>query len=214
MSFDSDQSVGPQRAAVAAQTQNSLQTTCRTRFRPAFRSPTAADNAAYWSIATQLTSDSGVVTAANSALSQSQAVLDHRNIGDQLGHHHDQLDPDALTQATNPSATSRNINTTLAASASSSRTPSPAPRSTASTSSTARRHGARTSSPASTRRPPAARSRRSHSPPRRSDRPAPAAPARHPRSDGTGRRLASDTTTSPRSARPHRRSAPPTPPTC
>ena len=37
---------------------------------------TASDNASYWSIATQLNSDSGVVSAANSALSQSQSVLD------------------------------------------------------------------------------------------------------------------------------------------
>ena len=53
---------------------------------------TAADNASYWSIATQLNSDSGIVTSANYALSQSQAVLD-RLLGDQFGHHHDQLDP-------------------------------------------------------------------------------------------------------------------------
>ena len=36
----------------------------------------ASDNAAYWSIATQLNSDSVMVSASNSALSQSQAVLD------------------------------------------------------------------------------------------------------------------------------------------
>ena len=39
----------------------------------------ASDNAAYWSIATQLTSDSGVINASNDALHQSQAVLDTAN---------------------------------------------------------------------------------------------------------------------------------------
>ena len=36
---------------------------------------TAADNSSYWSIATQLNNDSGIVTAANSALSEGQSVL-------------------------------------------------------------------------------------------------------------------------------------------
>src|ERR1700727_2115807 len=36
----------------------------------------ASQNSAYWSVAQQLNSDSGIVTAANSALSQSQAIFD------------------------------------------------------------------------------------------------------------------------------------------
>src|SRR5271163_861908 len=36
----------------------------------------ASQNAAYWSIGQQLSSDSGIVTATNSALAQSQAVFD------------------------------------------------------------------------------------------------------------------------------------------
>ncbi len=36
---------------------------------------TAADNSSYWSIAAQLTADSGVVSASNDALSQGQSVL-------------------------------------------------------------------------------------------------------------------------------------------
>ncbi len=35
----------------------------------------AADNSSYWSIATQLNTDSGIVTASNSALSEGQSVL-------------------------------------------------------------------------------------------------------------------------------------------
>src|SRR6202012_5316747 len=37
--------------------------------------PPAADNSSYWSIAAQLTADSGVVSASNDALSQGQSVL-------------------------------------------------------------------------------------------------------------------------------------------
>ena len=36
---------------------------------------TAADNSSYWSIAAQLTADSGVVKASNDALSQGQSLL-------------------------------------------------------------------------------------------------------------------------------------------
>jgi flagellin len=74
----------------------------------------AADNAAYWSIATQLSSDSGMVTASNSALSQSQAVLDSANtainsIITTIG-----AIQSALTEATNPGAALADINTSLA----------------------------------------------------------------------------------------------------
>jgi flagellin len=74
----------------------------------------ASDNAAYWSIATQLNADSGMVTASNSAMTQSQAVLDTANTAinsiittmNSIQH--------ALTEATNPGAALTNINTTLA----------------------------------------------------------------------------------------------------
>ena len=79
----------------------------------------AADNAAYWSIATSLTSDSGIVSAANSALSQSQAVLSTATTGIQSVITTIDSIQAALTEATNPTnsgnvSTIANINTTLA----------------------------------------------------------------------------------------------------
>ena len=56
------------------QTQAALKTT-ESQVSTGLAVSSAADNASYWSIATQLSSDSGVVTAANSALAQSQSVL-------------------------------------------------------------------------------------------------------------------------------------------
>ncbi len=74
----------------------------------------AADNAAYWSIATQLGADSGMVTASNSALTQSQAVLDTANTAIKSIITTINSIQQALTQATNPTASLTNINTTLA----------------------------------------------------------------------------------------------------
>jgi flagellin len=74
----------------------------------------ASDNAAYWSIATQLTSDGGMVSASNSALSQSQAVLDTANTAIQSIITTINSIQQALTEATNPGAALTNINTTLA----------------------------------------------------------------------------------------------------
>jgi len=74
----------------------------------------ASDNAAYWSIATQLTSDSGMVSASNSALSQSQAVLDTANTAIKAIITTINSIQQALTEATNPGAALTNINTTLA----------------------------------------------------------------------------------------------------
>jgi len=74
---------------------------------------TAADNAAYWSIATQLNSDSAVVTAANSALTQSQSVLDTSTSAiDQVKSTIYSIQT-SLTEAANPGADLSNINTTL-----------------------------------------------------------------------------------------------------
>ena len=74
----------------------------------------AADNAAYWSIATQLNSDSGMVTAANSAMSQSQAVLDTATTAIKSVITTINAIQTALTEATNPGAALGDINTTLA----------------------------------------------------------------------------------------------------
>ena len=74
---------------------------------------TAADNASYWSIAAQLNSDSGVVTASNQALSQSQAVLSTASSAiDSVTSTIAKIET-ALTQATNPGADLGAIETTL-----------------------------------------------------------------------------------------------------
>ncbi|HTV32200.1 MAG TPA: flagellin [Methylocella sp.] len=75
---------------------------------------TAADNASYWSIATQLRSDTGVVTAANSALSQSQAVLSTASSAISSILTTINSIQTTLTQATNPGANITDINTSLA----------------------------------------------------------------------------------------------------
>jgi flagellin len=73
----------------------------------------ASDNAAYWSIGAQLTSDGNVVNAANDALSESQQVLGTANsainsIITTIG-----SIETALTQASNPGADITDIQTTL-----------------------------------------------------------------------------------------------------
>jgi flagellin len=74
----------------------------------------AADNAAYWSIATQLHADSGVVTAANDSLAQSVSVL--QTAASSINSIITTINSiqTALTQATNPGADIGNINTSLA----------------------------------------------------------------------------------------------------
>jgi flagellin len=74
----------------------------------------AADNASYWSIATQLTSNSGVVTASNQALAQSQAVLSTASSAINSIITTINSIESALTQAATPGASISNINTTLA----------------------------------------------------------------------------------------------------
>ncbi len=74
----------------------------------------ASDNAAYWSIGTQLNADSGMVTASNSALTQSQAVLDTANTAISSIITTINSIQQALTEATNPGAALNDINTTLA----------------------------------------------------------------------------------------------------
>jgi flagellin len=88
-----------------AQTQNQVST--------GLAVASAADNAAYWSIGTQLNSDSGVVTAANSALTQSQSVLDTASSAISSIVTTIKAIQTALTEATNPGADIGNIQTTL-----------------------------------------------------------------------------------------------------
>jgi flagellin len=75
---------------------------------------TAADNAAYWSIGQQLTSAEGIETAANTALQQSQAIMDTATSAIQsVITTIDQIQS-AVTEASNPGASLTNINSTLA----------------------------------------------------------------------------------------------------
>ena len=95
-----------------SQTQSALQTT-ENQVSTGLAVSTAADNASYWSIATQLTSDSGVVTAANQALAQSQSVMSTASSAISSVISTINSINVALTQATNPGASIGNIQTTL-----------------------------------------------------------------------------------------------------
>jgi flagellin len=75
---------------------------------------TAADNSSYWSIATQLSVDSGIVTASNSALSEGQSVLSTATSAINSVITTLNSMATALTQAQNPGAQIANINTSLA----------------------------------------------------------------------------------------------------
>jgi flagellin len=74
----------------------------------------AADNAAYWAIATQLSSDAGMVTATNSALAQGQAVLDTATTAINSVITTINSIQTALAEASNPGAALGDINTSLA----------------------------------------------------------------------------------------------------
>jgi flagellin len=74
----------------------------------------ASQNAAYWSIGQQLSSDSGIVTATNSALSQSQAVFDTATSAINSVITTINSINTAITEATNPGASISNINISLA----------------------------------------------------------------------------------------------------
>lgn len=94
-------------------TQQALSTT-QQQISTGLKVSSAADNAAYWSIGTKLTADQGVVSAANDALSQSQAVMATANSAIKSVITTINSIQTALTQATNPGADITNINTTLA----------------------------------------------------------------------------------------------------
>jgi flagellin len=74
----------------------------------------ASQNAAYWSIGQQLSSDSGIVTSANSALAQSQAVFDTATSAINSVITTINSIQTAISEAANPGADIANINTTLA----------------------------------------------------------------------------------------------------
>jgi flagellin len=74
----------------------------------------AAANAAYWSIATQLSSNGGVIGAVNDALTQSQSVLDTATSAlNSIITTINSIET-ALTEATNPGSDIGDVNTTLA----------------------------------------------------------------------------------------------------
>jgi flagellin len=75
---------------------------------------TAADNAAYWSIGQQLTSANGIETAADTALQQSQAIMDTANSA--IASVITTIDSiqAAITNASNPGASFSDINDQLA----------------------------------------------------------------------------------------------------
>ena len=93
-------------AAVAYTVQNQVST--------GLKVATAADNSSYWSIAAQLTADSGVVKASNDALSQGQSLLATASSAINSVITTINSIQTALTQATEPGADIANINTSLA----------------------------------------------------------------------------------------------------
>src|SRR6202046_2782425 len=94
-------------------TQQSLNTV-QNQVSTGLKVATAADNSSYWSIAAQLTSDSGVVSASNDALSQGQSVLATASSAiNSVITTINAIQP-ALTQATEPGANVGAINTSLA----------------------------------------------------------------------------------------------------
>jgi flagellin len=90
-----------------SQTQNEVST--------GLKVSSAADNAAYWSIATQLTSDGGVVNAVNDALQESTQILNTATSAINSIITTINSIETALTQASNPGADITAIQTTVSA---------------------------------------------------------------------------------------------------
>jgi len=90
-----------------SQTQNEVST--------GLKVSSAADNAAYWSIATQLTADGGVVNAVNDALSESTQILSTATSAISSIITTINAIETALTQASNPGADITDIQTTITA---------------------------------------------------------------------------------------------------
>ena len=95
-------------------TQQSL-ATVQNQVSTGLKVASAADNSSYWSIATQLSSDSGVVSASNDALSQGQSLLATASSAINSVITTINSITTALTQATEPGANISNVNTSLAA---------------------------------------------------------------------------------------------------
>jgi flagellin len=93
-------------------TQQNLATT-QSQISTGLRVASAADNAAYWSIAQNLQSDTGVLGAVNSSLTQSQSVLGAATSAIKTVITTIQSIQTALTQANNPGADLAQIQTTL-----------------------------------------------------------------------------------------------------
>jgi flagellin len=94
-------------------TQQSL-STVQNQVSTGLKVATAADNSSYWSIAAQLTADSGVVSASNDALSQGQSLLATASSAINSVITTINSIQTALTQATEPGANLSSINTSLA----------------------------------------------------------------------------------------------------
>src|SRR5271156_1275984 len=94
-------------------TQQSL-STVQSQVSTGLKVATAADNSSYWSIAAQLTADSGVVSASNDALSQGQSLLATASSAINSVITTINSIQTALTQATEPGAQIADINTSLA----------------------------------------------------------------------------------------------------
>jgi flagellin len=94
-------------------TQQSL-ATVQSQVSTGLKVATAADNSSYWSIAAQLTADSGVVSASNDALSQGQSLLATASSAINSVITTINSIQTALTQATEPGANISSINTSLA----------------------------------------------------------------------------------------------------
>jgi flagellin len=93
-------------------TQQNLATT-QAQISTGLRVASAADNAAYWSIAQNLQSDTGVLGAVNSSLAQSQAVLGSATAAVQNVITTIKSIQTALSEANNPGADLAQIQTTL-----------------------------------------------------------------------------------------------------
>ena len=94
-------------------TQQSL-ATVQNQVSTGLKVATAADNSSYWSIAAQLTADSGVVSASNDALSQGQSLLATASSAINSVIKTINSIQTSLTQATEPGAQIADINTSLA----------------------------------------------------------------------------------------------------
>jgi len=94
-------------------TQNSL-SIVESQVSTGLKVASAADNSSYWSIATQLNNDSGIVSASNDALTQGQSVLSTASSAVNSVITTLNSMATALTEAQNPGANIGDINTSLA----------------------------------------------------------------------------------------------------